>query len=105
LSLWRRAHRTPAFGWLFIPKSKNGLARVIKPPSGRAQELFRALPASCGAYVFSTPWSDGPLAQIRNGFSAACEDAGLDDFHSHDLRHTFAMRAADSGALSVAIRD
>jgi hypothetical protein len=43
----------------------------------------------------SSPRSDGPLAQIKNGFSAASEDAGLDDSHSHDLRHTFARLQAE----------
>ena len=96
--------KTVPRGWLIIPKSKNGLARVI-PLSGRARELFRTLLASCGAYVFSSPWSSGPLTQIKNGFAGACVDAGLGDFHFNDLRHTFATRAADAGALAVAIRD
>ena len=45
------------------------------------------------------------MKQIKRGFPAACEEAGIEDFTFHDLRHTWATRAEDAGAKAVAIRD
>lgn len=48
--------------------------------------------------VFTSPKTGGLLTDIKHGFVAACEDAGIMDFHFHDLRHTAATRLADNGA-------
>lgn len=92
--------------WLLVERSKNGLRRLI-PLSGRAQAVLRALSAdaSRGLYVFSSPWSDERLVQLRRGFGGARDDAGIKDFTFHDLRHTFATRAIDTGATWAAVRD
>ena len=37
------------------------------------------------------------LFRKRQAFVAACNDAGIADFHFHDLRHTFATRLGDAG--------
>lgn len=39
-----------------------------------------------------------PIKQFRKAFNAACYDAGIKDFHFHDLRHTFCSNLILSGA-------
>jgi integrase len=39
-----------------------------------------------------------PFENFRTGFKRACERAGIDDFHIHDLRHHYASRLAQRGA-------
>jgi hypothetical protein len=40
-------------------------------------------------FVFTSPKTGGFLTDIKHGFVAACEDAGLVDFHFHDLSHRY----------------
>jgi integrase len=39
----------------------------------------------------------------KRSFAFACQKAGINDFRFHDLRHTFATRAADAGATAFEI--
>jgi integrase len=43
------------------------------------------------------------LVDVKKGFAAALADAGIADFHFHDLRHTFATRVGDAGHNSRTI--
>ncbi|WP_200284555.1 site-specific integrase [Rhabdochromatium marinum] len=57
-----------------------------------------------------TPWvfsfADGRRARdIRGAFSKACSDAGIENFHFHDLRHTCAAWLVTAGAPLAEIRD
>lgn len=38
-----------------------------------------------------------PITEFRHGFCSACEQAGLNGFWFHDLRHTAATRMAERG--------
>jgi len=40
---------------------------------------------------------------VKKAFVAACIDAGIEDFHFHDLRHTFATRLGDAGCNATTI--
>ncbi len=48
--------------------------------------------------VFKNPRTRGSLSDVKKSFRAACDDAKLEDFRFHDLRHTFGTRLADTGA-------
>ena len=36
-------------------------------------------------------------SDVKHGFTSACEEAGIEDFHFHDCRHTATTRLAQSG--------
>jgi len=36
-------------------------------------------------------------SDVKHGFTSACEEAGIEDFHFHDCRHTSTTRLAQSG--------
>lgn len=55
--------------------------------------------------MFASPRAGGQLSQIERGFAAAVQDAGLENFTFHDLRHTFATRLAEAGVDPFTIRD
>lgn len=55
--------------------------------------------------VFTNPATGISLTAIKHGFVSACSDAKIEDFHFHDLRHTFATRLGDKGVPQSAIRD
>src|SRR5947209_20153477 len=49
-----------------------------------------------GDAVFRTP-QGGPYRNFRTAFERAVQQAGLEDFTFHDLRHTFASRLVMAG--------
>jgi len=75
-------------------KTKNGEQRGV-PLHGRVVEALRVLPHRHGA-VFRThkgrPYARRPHegGQAMSAFKTACRRAGIEDFHPHDCRHTWA---------------
>jgi integrase len=45
------------------------------------------------------------LNRFKKAFRSAVKEAEIEDFRFHDLRHTFATRAIDSGAPLTGVRD
>ncbi|MFA5110680.1 MAG: site-specific integrase [Desulfobaccales bacterium] len=81
-------------GWL----TKNGEPRTI-PVNQRLSEVFAALRCRNqlkSRHVFCNE-SGGRLLDIRAAFQGACRRAGIEDFHFHDLRHTFASHLVMNG--------
>ncbi|HEX8474557.1 MAG TPA: site-specific integrase [Pyrinomonadaceae bacterium] len=93
-------------GWLLIERSKNGRPRAL-PMSGKARELLRTLNGdeTRGRYVFHNPKTGGHVADIKTGFNGACREAGIENLTFHDLRHTWATRAAECGVPESVRRD
>ncbi|HZT57529.1 MAG TPA: site-specific integrase [Pyrinomonadaceae bacterium] len=93
-------------GWLLIEKSKSGRPRVI-PMSRRVLEILRRLceDVATGEYVFRSVRTGGRVNDIKKGFAGACEEAGIDNFTFHDLRHTWSSRAAEMGVPEHVRRD
>jgi integrase len=83
---------------------KAGKDRTV-PMSSHVREvlLTHRRGGSKGEWVFTTKKTKRPIVDVKKGFRAACDDAGIADFHFHDLRHTFATRVGDAGHSSRAI--
>lgn len=86
-------------------RTKNRKDRAI-PLNARSRavlvEQFAKYPGS--KYVFPNPRTKGRLGDVKHGFTSICQEIGLDDFHWHDLRHSFASRLAESGANATEIQ-
>lgn len=54
-------------------------------------ELWNKSPKDLDELVF------GITDSVKRSFSSACNDAGIDDFHFHDLRHTAITRMIQAG--------
>jgi integrase len=84
-------------GVIRLPRSKGGKVREI-PMNSTLIDTLRSIPPRIGCpFVFPT---------LDEGwFKRRVKDAQIDDFHSHDLRHTFASRLAMNGVPILHIRD
>jgi len=81
-------------GWL----TKNGEPRTI-PINERLLPVFAALRQRHqlkSKYVLCQE-NGQKVGDIRTAFQGACRRAGIDDFHFHDLRHTFASHLVMKG--------
>ncbi len=83
---------------IVVRKSKSGRMRFI-PLHSDVAEVLRSLPKH-GEFVFSDKHGEryGRSSWIRTQFERALEQAGIRDFHVHDLRHTFASELIMKGA-------
>jgi integrase len=85
--------------------SKTGRGRHIPMNDVVKAEMEKLREKVDGEMVFINRYTGLALTDLKNGFASACRDAELDDFHFHDLRHTFATRLADSGADTFTIKE
>jgi integrase len=102
---WTRVDLTTRTIQLEARHTKAGKRRRI-PLSERARDalLRRWAVRGSSPWVFCWPtgerWKD-----IRGGFEKACQDAGIEDFHIHDLRHTCASWLVQEGASIYEVKD
>jgi integrase len=92
---------------IYLPNTKNGRSRTVHL-NGRAKEVIVELQARKdqeertrgSLYVFPSRKGTvkGYIYDLRKPFEKACLIAGIENFHIHDLRHTFASLAVSSGA-------
>jgi integrase len=84
---------------------KSGKDRQL-PLDDRAAQVLKELQIRNkwkSPFVFVGP--DGKrLLDVKKGFSGACRRAGIEDFHFHDLRHTFASHLVMKGANLKAVQ-
>jgi hypothetical protein len=52
-----------------------------------------------GGYVFINPDTAKSYTDVKTAFGTACQLAGIENRHWHDLRHTFGTRLAERVAV------
>lgn len=89
--------------------TKSGRRRVVPLNEGARRAMlgrarFRAEFCPASPWVFAH--KNGERVQyMQNGFRAACQRAGIEDFHVHDLRHTCASWMVQHGVPLSEVRD
>ena len=92
---WRDVDLLKGIATIYLTKNKDTRSLSLIPA---VVDALRALPRRIGAddLIFAGP--RGQAAFPRAGWKSAIAEAGIEDFHFHDLRHTFASYLAMSGA-------
>ncbi len=85
-----------------LPETKNGKPHTVhlnQTAYNALQSLHAARPVDCRTdrVFLSARHRCRPLERPREWFSMVCEDAGVDNFRWHDLRHSFASRLVQKG--------
>jgi integrase len=90
-------------GVIHVTQTKTARDRIV-PMSQQVRELLQAQrPRRQSELVFTSKLTKRAYVEIKRAFSAACSDAGIEGFHFHDLRHTFATRLGDQGCSATTI--
>lgn len=90
---------------LLIRRGKNGEARYARLNSVALAAVRELRKRSDGTGRVIRNLAGEPLCGPRYWFEKAVEEAKIQDFHWHDLRHTFASRLAMAGVGIRAIQD
>ena len=83
-----------------LGQTKNGDTRKVHL-NDTAIEALRALPARLDGRFF--PVKDAHT--VSRSFGRAVKRSGIEDFHLHDLRHTFASHQAMSGTVGRGLQE
>ncbi len=90
-------------GVIHVVNTKTAHDRIIPMSQSVRELLIEQREAQKGDLVFASRRiakkraDERLVVDVKKAFVAACSDAGITDFHFHDLRHTFATRLGDAG--------
>ncbi len=88
-------------GVLRLKQGKTGKKVALPVPDALLGALARSQKGNALLLnTFGNPWTEDGF---RASFGKACESAGIDDLTFHDMRGTFASRAAQAGCTIVEI--
>ena len=94
----RWEHVDLALGQWWLPRTKSGRGRYVTL-SEAAKALLQSLPSrGVSPWVFPGREGDKPLNNPRKAFCRVLATAGVEHLRIHDLRHSFASLAVNSGA-------
>ncbi len=106
---WRRVDLQAGLIYLEAGDQKNGkLGSVPLNREAReailAREGFRSTHCPLSPWVFCNAQGER-IAAIKRSFTSACAQAGISDFHPHDLRHTCAAWLVQAGVPIIEVRE
>jgi integrase len=81
-----------------------GRKRLVLPLNDWAMEVLDGVRQRDPTWVFASP-AGGPYSTPKTGWMSALKRAGIEDFRWHDLRHTWASWAAQSGMPLMVIKE
>jgi len=99
-------------GFILLDKTKNGERREV-PINGTLRNVLETLyhgtkerPRRVDIpYLFYDMKTAKPYGEIKKSFNSACRRARIEDFHFHDLRHTFASHLVMAGVDLTTVRE
>lgn len=90
-------------GFILLDKTKNGTRREI-PINDTLRGVFQGVTRRLDVpYVFFDSMTGKAYKDVKRSFHTACRQAGIRDFHFHDLRHTFASHLVMGGVDIVTV--
>jgi integrase len=92
-------------GFILLEKTKNGDRREI-PINDTLKRTLQGLARRLDIpSVFCDHSTGKRYTDIKHSFNSACRRAGIDDFHFHDLRHTFASHLIMAGVDITTVKE
>ena len=92
-------------GFILLDHTKNGERREI-PINATVRATLQSTPRRLDVrYVFYDPATLKQYGDVKKGFNGACRRAGINDFHFHDLRHTFASHLVMAGQDITTVKE
>lgn len=100
---WARVDITRCIAWVLGPDTKNRKNLGV-PLNAAALSVLRAQYGKHWKWVF--PYRDRPIVKCSTkSWYSACRRAGIENFHWHDLRHTWASWHIASGTRTRELQD
>jgi len=92
-------------GFILLSHTKNGERREI-PINATLRVTLQSLPRQLHTqHVFFDPATGKPYKEVKKSFATALRRAKIQDFHFHDLRHTFSSQLVMSGVDLVTVKE
>ncbi|NLZ11108.1 MAG: site-specific integrase, partial [Alcaligenaceae bacterium] len=100
---WKSVDLARSIAWVTASKAKSKRARAV-PLNDEAVAIIRRRIGTHLTYVFTRNGRPQPQIDPKM-FKRACEKAGIDDFHFHDLRHTWASWHVQAGTPLFVLKE
>jgi integrase len=102
---WEQVDLKHGFILLKSDDTKNGERREL-PINATLRTMLQGIPRRLDIpYVFFDPATGNPYGEVKRSFKSALRRAKIQDFHFHDLRHTFASHLVMAGVDLTTVKE